>query len=316
MKSEKFNALLNELEASRKQVLEEASAIQKKGVIAGAVAVFFFLIMVIMESLEVGGGIKYVFLFIAIVAGIIAASIFAKSERKKRGLTKMIKERLISLLVEHEFEQGKFEPSKHIAISDINAAGLVKKPDRYNGEDYIQGYLDGVFFQTSDIELKEKKVRSNGKSTYVTYEKYFKGRWYIFDFNKDINGILKVLESSFSPFGGFTYGGKSYKTESMEFNKKFKIYASEQHMVFYLLTPSMIVKMLDLEKAHSGKIYFAFLKGKLHIAINDNKNYFNLKINNEISAEGIKYLMQDLEIIKDIILELKLNDNIFKQKQL
>ncbi len=306
-----FDEILIEMEETRKKTLEIASNYQKKGSLSLIFVVVSLILIILFNALNVEILVMLAIFCLVISIGVVAFFFFKAFDQKKK-LKELLKDKVITSLVENEFENGVYMKNTCLPIEVINEAGLIKKPDRYHGEDYVEGIVDGVFFQTSDVDLKERRVRSNGKTTTVTYETYFKGRWYTFDFHKDTTGVLKVIESSFKLFDGMFSSFKKFKTESIEFNKKFSTLSNDEQMVFYILTPRMITKILDIEASHNGKIYFGFLNGKLHIGINDNKDYLEPNIHKELNGEELGYLLKDLNVIKEIALELKLNEKIFK----
>ena len=59
---------------------------------------------------------------------------------------------------------------------------MVKRPDKFSGEDYIRGKIGSVSFEASDVTLRERQehVDSEGRRT-VTYQSIL-GRWYVLNF--------------------------------------------------------------------------------------------------------------------------------------
>jgi len=102
------------------------------------------------------------------------------------------------------------------------------------------------------------------------------------------------------------------QTESIEFNKKFSIYATTQEYGFYHITSSMIEKLLELEKLHRGSILYYYVADKLHIGVNDRKDYMELSIKTPLNQESLKAFMSDIELIPAIINELRLDSQKFK----
>ena len=50
---------------------------------------------------------------------------------------------------------------------------------------------------------------------------------------------------------------KKVKLESVQFNKKFKTYATSEHNAFYVLTPHFMEALMAFEQKNKGKIYFS-----------------------------------------------------------
>lgn len=312
MEKSNFEIMLGELEEVRINSIDKIKKYQKSFAIITIILLAFIGIWMLV-FLEYSSNTPWAVVLMGIVFILIIVDIivYRKWATEKNSTIKHLKESLISTLVAREFKDGNYKKSSKLSLKAIKEIGLIKSPDRYYGEDYVDGYINDVFFQTSDVEFLERVVRSNGKTTYVTYETYFKGRWYIFDYNKDTNGVLKVTEKSFLSTGSLFSGLKKYSTESIEFNKKFKVLASNEQIVFYILTPRMITRISDIEARHRGKVYFGFINGKLHIGVNDNKSYLEPDITRPIKADDLEYILKDLEIIKHISDELSLDEKIF-----
>ena len=64
----------------------------------------------------------------------------------------------------------------------------------------------------------------------------------IFYLSANFKGNLVITEASFSKH----YGMKKVSMESEEFNKVFKTYANDDLSAFYVLTPHLMVSLLEL----------------------------------------------------------------------
>jgi hypothetical protein len=220
-----------------------------------------------------------------------------------------IKDELVHIVLEDKFDDVYYDRHQSISQSVIDQTGLVKRPDRFSGEDYIKGTYKGVSFEVSDVNLKERQehVDSKGNRT-VTYPTYFKGRWYIYKFPKTFNGTLKICEKHPHEARGL----ERVETESIAFNKKFKLYASDKQYAFFHLTPIMMEKLLELEQLHRGSIYFYYTGNELHIGVNDSQDYMEIPFRKIIDEKAMKAFEGDVDLIPAIINELKLTSDKFK----
>ena len=220
-----------------------------------------------------------------------------------------IKDELIQLALKDKFEDVTYDRHGSISQAVIDHTGLVKTPDRYSGEDLIKGSYKGVTFEVSDVTLRERHehVDSKGNRT-VSYPVYFKGRWYVYSFPKNFKGTLKVSEGNPNEARGL----EKVETESIAFNKKFKMYASDKQYAFYHLTPSMMENLLTLEKEHKGRIYFYYERNELHIGVNDSQDYLEIPFSRKINEQSMLAFDRDVALIPKIIDELKLTSTKFK----
>lgn len=246
-------------------------------------------------------------LLLLIIPGLISICIGNVNFKKiEKDFKRICMEKIITDVI----PGATYQENLGIPLNDIYKYNLLQKADRAYTEDLIQGAIDGVKFRTCDLRLEERRVHNNGKSTTVTYVPYFIGRFFEFDFNKNFKGNIIITEAGMvKPFGT-----KKISLESEEFNKKFKTFASDEFSAFYVLTPQMMMKLLDLEKANPGCIMIAINSNKMCLALNNNRDTFTLKMNQPIDDRLYKSIQGDLKIITDIVNELKLNDRIFKEE--
>jgi len=242
---------------------------------------------------------------IAILPG-IGFIIYAMS--KMSALSKSFKRDVLSDLVEESIEQGQLHIDSGLSKADVMDTEFLKRPDRFHSEDYISGSMDGVSFVSSDVKLEEKHVRHTKNGTRTEWVTYFLGRVFIFDFNKRFDGALQVAENT-RPTSRRKYG--KIKMESIEFNKVYKTYTTNDHTAFYVLTPHLMQALLDFERNNKGHISFSFIGTKLYIAINNFRDTFELRLFRKIDQSTIDEFKRDLLVIHEVVRELKLNKKIF-----
>jgi Ca2+/Na+ antiporter len=277
-------------------------------------AIFFLVVFIVSLILlyMISGQESSLFL-VSFIFLIIAVVFFAKASKHANSFKQIIKDELIGTLLKDQFEDVSYEQHAHIGIDRINQTGMIKRPDRYKGEDYIRGSYKDVKFEVSDVELKERveRVDSKGNRT-VTYETYFKGRWYIYHFERNFDGTLKIVEGK--GFGVDRRGLEKVETESIQFNKKFAILSSTKEFAFYHLTPRMMEKFMELEQLHRGRIMFYFNNNELHIGVNDNKDYMEMPLRKAVDEQALKTFNADIEMIPAIINEMRLDNRRFKKQ--
>ena len=298
---------LETLEIKRQELLKEYKKQQKRGIIfliLGLIiaALSFFLLM---EGMVIG-------LAVAFGVGVVGFIFIGKAYNQMVSFRTIVKKDIILTLLKEQFDDVYYDPQGTIPIQTINETRMVKRPDRFHGEDYIKGSYKGINFELSDVDLKERvETRDSKGNVTVSYQTYFKGRWYIYQFPRKFPDALKIIEGRWT--GADTRNMVKLQTESIEFNKKFSIYATTQEYGFYHITSSMIEKLLELEKLHRGSILYYYVADKLHIGVNDRKDYMELSIKTPLNQESLKAFMSDIELIPAIINELRLDSQKFKE---
>lgn len=294
---------LKKLEEKRLEIYEKYGKEQKVAIILIVVAIVFGIIGYMTEQ---------VFIFL-IAGGFFVAAIvfFGKAAVHLQSFKTLVKKDLIVTLLKEQFENVYYDPKGFIPSSRIVSTGMVKRPDRFHGEDLIRGTYKGVNFEVSDVDLKERiETRDSKGNVTVSYQTYFKGRWYIYQFERRFKEVLKIVEGR--GWNVNTKGLIKMDTESIEFNKKFSIYTSSQEYGFYHITSSMIEKLMELEKMHKGSILYYFANNELHIGVNDRRDYMELSLKTPINEASLKDFMVDIDLIPAIINELRLDSSKFK----
>lgn len=298
-----MNEKLKKIEQNRLEIVES----RKKNMLIGTLiivgAIAFVLIALATE-------ISFLF-FLAIVLFLVAFVFFGKAKAQESKYRDIVKKDLVMTLLEDQFEDVAYDHRASIPVDRINSTGTIKRPDRFYGEDYIKGTYKGVKFEVSDLDLKQRvETRDSKGNVHVSYQTYFKGRWYIYQYKKTFDDVLKIVEGRASNVN--KKGLEKFDTESMAFNKKFSIYASSKEFGFYLITSSMIEKLLELEALHRGTILYCYRKNELHIGVNDSNDYMEFNLKTPINERNLGIFMSDIELIPAIINEFRLDGTKFR----
>jgi hypothetical protein len=295
-----MNDVIRDIETKRKELYVKYKSETKKAFIAT-------LIVLIITGITFG--VLPEFGFFVLFFLIVPIIMFAGSTRHQRTFRSIVKSEMIQSILKEKFEDVRYEALNYIPQHIIDSTGLIKRADRFTGEDYMTGKHGSIYFEASDITMRERVEHrdSKGNKT-VSYPIYFKGRWYIFKFEKELEGVLKISEGHPREARGLT----KIEMESIVFNKKFKTYASDQTFAFNHLKPIMMEKLLELEKLHKGTIHFCYSGNELHIGVNDSFNYLEFPFSKEINEASLKIFMSDIDLIPAIIEEMKLESRKFK----
>ena len=291
---------LEEFELYRQKVCKKANILLLIGVLLIVLGIVFA--MLFSSNEEAGDGLIFVFL-IAFIAGIVLIAINSSMKTK---LSVEFKNQFIIDYVKSIYPGCEYNPKLGISVDRILEPGFFQNPDRYYIEDYLKASFDDVPFEMSDFHFQEKHVTTDSKgNTRVTYVTYAKGRFMIFDFKRDFNKVVKVADNI--AYGFNTRGLEKVETESIDFNKKFKTYATDGMTAFYVLTPQIQLKLLELESKFKGSMYFSFMKGKLYVAITDGVSILDINASKKISEDTMKIIESQLMLPASIINELGLS---------
>lgn len=232
------------------------------------------------------------------------------------------KEKVIRPLIEEIDNSFHYIPDLHVASEYFNRSYLFPSPDRYSGNDLVKGKIDGVDLTFSDVHAEKEHRDSKGRRSYSTI---FKGLFIISDFHKNFKGKTIVLpDTAQSAFGdligsflqanNFSRSGDLVKMDSPEFEKEFVVYGSDQIEARYILTHTLMEKILHYRKHSGHPVYVSFRGRNIYMAIEYNKDLFEPSIFNslldyKIAMEYIKTLHLSIGIVE----ELKLNQKLWSK---
>ena len=123
-------------------------------------------------------------------------------------------------------------------------------------------------------------------------------------------GILKNVKNAL-----FTeQDGEEIETENAEFNRQFKIKASDGELAFYILTPQFMESVLRLDALAGGDTNIVFQGTGVTVTCNNGKDSFELKRILR-SRKGLEKQRQRFRQERDVILqifdEILTKDNLF-----
>lgn len=225
--------------------------------------------------------------------------------------------------LENKFTDLYYDPDKGIPYQTIAATQMMRMGDRYHSEDYISAKYKDIRFEQSDVHIEEEhETTDSDGDTHTTYVTIFRGRWMIFDFNKEFKANVQIAQKGFSNSKVRTFFGKKeelYKKVFMEsetFNNKFNVYAQNEHDAFYIITPSLMERLERLTQRNKARLLFCFIDNKLHIGIYDGKDSFEpgsvfKPIDEE---ETMKKISGEIETITQFVDELNLENDLFKKE--
>ncbi len=249
-------------------------------------------------------------IFIGLVLLIPGVIMGAKSAMDFKKLSNRFKDEVLVGMFNELMPGTVYQPHRGLSEHEVYGSEFLKRADRYHSEDFITGKVEDVEFISSDVVLEERHEEHTKNGTRVYYVPFFVGRVFKFDFNKEFDGYLQVLEAG-SPTSNRHF--KKIQLESVDFNKKFRTFSTEELSAFYVLTPDIMESIMHLEKQNPGRIGLSFTGQYLFIAINNNKNTFELKMYRPIDNLLVEEFKKDLLVIKEVITAMKLNNKLFKK---
>lgn len=311
---------LEELENTRKSYAKKLIIVMIPAaiifVIAMIVAVAFILNPSGSGALSDSIMILPIGFFLAMFLAIVGILVIRKDARNYKN---MYKSYFVEQSLRKCFTDVQYNHEAGMPAEEISSTGMMRLGSDYSSNDLFTGKYHDVNIKQADVHMQDEYTDSDGHTHYVTI---FKGRWMIFEFPKPFTFRLQVIQKW---FGGAAKKAKKDKetgrklkrisTESITFDKKFKIFAEDDFEAYYLLDPAFIDHIEQLSAQNKGKLMLCFIDNKLHVAFYDNKDAFEapnpLKQIDE--AKEFTKISQEIKVITDYVDFLKLDHKLFEK---
>ncbi|MBN1132307.1 MAG: DUF3137 domain-containing protein [Bacteroidales bacterium] len=257
--------------------------------------------------------------FLTGVAGMILTGIFSRSYRKE------YKKRIIARLTNYVDEGLTYTPEGSVSLSGFLKSGIFPSQcDRFRGEDHFTGMMGKTAIEFSEVHAEQRNRSESGSSQQNEFTTIFRGLFIVADFNKHFRTRTAVLpdnaERIFGKFGQSLQSissdrGKLIRLEDPLFEKEFCVYGDDQVEARYILTPSLMQRIMAFRQKWKTRIYLSFRDSNVYIAIPLNKNLFEMRpfktvANYSFMEKNLRFLI----LLTDIVEDLNLNTRIWTKE--
>ena len=156
------------------------------------------------------------------------------------------------------------------------------------------------------------------------YHTFFKGLFFIADFNKDFRSKTFVLpDTAERMLGGlgamFQKMNASrpplVKLEDPEFEKLFVVYGDDQVESRYILSTSLMRRIVDFKRKTKRQVYLSFIKSKVYVAVWYKRDLFEPRVfQTMLDFSPIQQYFEDLLLATSIVDDLNLNTRIWSKQ--
>lgn len=277
------------------------------------VAVVVFSLQALFQSIESLG-----FIIVLYIAGV---GFLYKMLTKDYTLE--FKEKIMSPMINEIDSNLNYTPSLHVSQRLFERSKLFTSSiDRMSGNDFVKGKIDTVSIQFSDIHAEKQHKDSKGRTSWSTI---FQGLFIVSEFNKHFKGQTVVLPDSAQSSFGDIIGSwlqsnnisrdELVKMDNTEFEKEFVVYSSDQVEARYILSHTLMDKLLNFKKRSKHPVYISFVGESIHMAIEYNKDLFEPSVFRSLLDYKISMeYVQTLHLAIGIVQELKLNQRLWSKQ--
>ncbi len=320
---QQLHPVLERLEAERQQLMRSfwrnlgiAGAI---GLGVGALFTYYY------------GGVCLGLTLFALLA--IALGFYSSAHHQWRSNFKQF---VLAPLIEKVNPSLKYHPNRFIPETEYRLSMLFhneRDPDRYEGEDCIEGVVDKTDIRLSELHTQYREVTYDSKGRrHERWVTIFRGLFISADFHKHFQGITLVLpdleERALGRLGQWLQSlsakvgnqpGELIKMEDPEFERLFKVFSTDPIEARYILTPNLMARILEFQKRIQQPLRFSFIAERMYIAIPTAHNHLEppslfAPAGKMLQQETLAKYLRELEFILGVVDEMNLNTRIWTKR--
>lgn len=306
---------LNELEHWRKRVV---SQVAKAGMITGVLTLIAAVAVLVYAP-------HPAIALIPVVLGVIVWAIFYTRFSSK--WIAEFKDSIIGRIVKYVDPGLSYDRKGYIPESVYwQSTIFLKNPDRYRGEDLVYGQVGATEIKFSEVHSEYRTEHTDGKGRRRTeWHTIFKGIFFVADFNKHFSGTTVVLpdtaEKLFGRLGqmfqswNIARTGDLVRLEDVAFEERFVVYSSDQIEARYILSPSLMARIMDFRVRTNREVYLAFVASNIYVAISNLRDMFEPNVfASVLDMPRAQQYLDDLMLAVGIVEELNLNTRIWTKQ--
>ncbi len=230
-----------------------------------------------------------------------------------------VREDLIRRVVEFWGSEFEYHPWRGADEQELKACRLIPESyDRMHSCDTVAGKYHSTAFRFCELRLVETKKDAPD-------EVVWSGLYIVADFNKSFEGRMFVLPDRTERLLGSLFGralqslpfrkeGKLIHLESPRFERHFKVYAENDHEARYVLSPSLMKRIVDFKESMDVDIRMAFIDDRVHVALPVAADFFRATSVDQVTPELMRSWADEIHYVTSILDELDLNTRIWSKQ--
>jgi len=239
------------------------------------------------------------------------------------GFKRNIIEKIISFIGDDQLNYAShlFLEDKRQAILAFTRSQIfrdeLEEPDTLEQEDCVYGTIGktDVFFSemfaenTKGSHLNEFEMEDRVGKSLIFHGLFFEAK-----FAKNFVSRTFILPNNFKNQVGLSnnWQGENIELEDPDFAGMFKVYGDSQIESRYILSTSLMSRLVEFNQKAKRQVYLSFVDGFLYIAIPYRHRLFEPKLlQSMMSFQPLKEYFQDLQLMIGIVEDLNLNRRIW-----
>lgn len=214
-------------------------------------------------------------------------------------------------------EDYKTFPNKGLSLSYLKQSDVLRNPDNFTSNNLFTSTYKGIEIEGSDFvaQFIHTSTDAKGNTRRVTYS--YPGKAYVFTFPREFNNYFCCFEKgSLTEFYRSPSRKSKVEFESVDFNKKFESFSSDDTFAFYLMTPQVQLSLMEFDELVDSKIVFVVDQNKLYVFMNSYSTKAKVGVFRKIDEKVVRNYLLELSIPLKLIDDFDVDKNKFLDENL
>lgn len=193
----------------------------------------------------------------ALLGTVVIIRMIKKWRAQNRDAKAAYDEKIMAKAVQEIMPGAILEPDGSIDATKLYLHGVVPDFDRSQGSYLIRYEKNGKACVFSNLTLSR---REEDHSDRYYYKAFFVGQAYVLRYKSQMQGTVRIMTTTQLMgrefLGGYRKQDKDreekIETENQTFNEQFDVYATDPHSAFYVVTPLVMERLLDMKRRYGG----------------------------------------------------------------
>ena len=201
-----------------------------------------------------------------------------------------------------------YDPLQGVTKDVFDAPGLFNTRGSFESDDRVRGHIGQTPFEASEVG----RGYSTGTGKNSRSHTVFRGLFFHLDLNQRLTGVTLIdPEKARSHQLGEREGLSLVTLDNPEFEKEFKVHASNESEARALLTPAMIEALLTLRRQAGKRVFLAFKEQRAYLGVDYDRKLFEPGVAMTTSKEAVREIAAHFAFVETIVRELNVNARAF-----
>jgi hypothetical protein len=253
--------------------------------------------------------------FLVIIVPTAILFISGNSLRLQDKYSSRFKKEIIGSIVHFHNPGLKYDPDDGIMLPAVEISKIFGDSLKdFSSCNLVKGKIGNTWVSLSNVELVHDTWGMNpifkGDFLIAEFSKKFAGEYYVISTNQEAKrtiGANKILQQT------NRIRPSLIRVDSPEFEQEFTVFGSDTAEALYILTPSLMQRMLDFKKKIQADVHFSFNRSKMFAAIQSTGKPVTPSLKEDVDKRALIAWNKNLEFALDLVNDLNLNTRIWSK---